>query len=321
MSPVPPYGRGITPPYLTPVSAALARQSTTALLVPTRAPETLSQLEATVSVSPVAPARLASLEPPGLANLRQVMLDVINRDRANAGIGPVQMDPLATQVAQAHAEEMAVNGYMSHWNLKGLGPDIRYSNAGGRDAVMENVYMSWQIYSNGIPIPVDDWSRVVVNAEAGWMSSPGHRANILMPEHTHVGIGVAYNPATGDIRMAQEFVNRYVELNPLPQNATLGDTLTVSGRMLAGVSAPLVNLAYEPVARAMTVAELNATSSYASPAQIVSAINMTVDSEGRFKVTVPLERGKPLGVYHVRLWVTWKGTSVLAAEPVVWVEK
>src|SRR5436853_5887938 len=27
-----------------------------------------------------------------------------------------------------------------------------------------------------------------------WMASPGHRANILNPSFTHIGIGVGYNP-------------------------------------------------------------------------------------------------------------------------------
>jgi uncharacterized protein YkwD len=31
-----------------------------------------------------------------------------------------------------------------------------------------------------------------VKAVEGWMKSPGHRANILRPEFTEVGVGVAY---------------------------------------------------------------------------------------------------------------------------------
>jgi hypothetical protein len=184
---------------------------------------------------------------------------------------------------------------------------------------MENVHMSWQRYSSGTPVPVDDWERVVREAQAGWMSSPGHRSNILKPEHTHVGIGIAYNPATGDIRMAQEFINRYVELDPLPQTAAPGDLLTLSGRLLSGVSAPLVNLAYEPIPRAMTAAELNATRTYASPAQIIAAIKPQSDTQGRFRGVVQLDRARATGAYHIRVWVTWKGTEVLAADPVVWV--
>ena len=54
------------------------------------------------------------------------------------------------------------------------------------------------------------------------MDSPGHGANILVPAHTHVGVGIAYRPDLGELRLVQEFVNRYVELDPLPKELPLG---------------------------------------------------------------------------------------------------
>lgn len=310
------YTEAVTPPYLT--RPAPASSASFVLAAGSTAPT----VTRTTTIPTAPPATLPSssaYQPPQVGRLRQVMLELINRDRAAVGLAPVQMDSLAAQVGQAHAEEMAAHLYMSHWNLKGWGPDLRYSIAGGHDAVMENVYMSWQRYSSGTPVPIDDWEQIVREAQSSLMTSPGHRANILEPEHTHVGIGIAYNWRTGDVRIAQEFVNHYIEMDPLPQTAAPGDTLTVSGRLLAGAAAPLVNLDYELIPRAMSVAELNATRTYISPAQFVTAIAPQTDARGRFTAAVPIGRDKPAGVYHVRVWVMFGNERILVADPVVFV--
>jgi len=55
------------------------------------------------------------------------------------------------------------------------------------------------------------------DAEASLMNSPGHRASILDPDHT-IGVGIGNNtqPAT---YVSQEFLNRYVALDPLLRQA------------------------------------------------------------------------------------------------------
>lgn len=314
-----PYTEVVTPPCLT-RAASVTSPSPPTSVVATRGITQAATRAATITfVLQVTLPTFTAFQPPRLERLRQVMLELINRDRAAAGLAYVQTDSLAAQVGQAHAEEMAANLYMSHWNLRGLGPDLRYGMVGGRDAVMENVYMSWRRYSNGTPVPIDDWEHVVRKVQASLMTSLGHRANVLKPEHTHVGIGIAYNRQTGDIRVTQEFVNHYLELDPLPQTASLGDMLAVSGRLLSGATVPLINLDYEPLPRAMSAAELNATRTYTSPAQFVTAITPQTDTQGRFKATVPLVRGKQPGVYHVRVWVIASKERILATDAVVFV--
>jgi uncharacterized protein YkwD len=50
-----------------------------------------------------------------------------------------------------------------------------------------------------------------------WMSSPGHRENILDPRFTHLGVGVSARNHT--IRATQEFVGR-------PKRFSLGELIT-----------------------------------------------------------------------------------------------
>ncbi|HYP87234.1 MAG TPA: CAP domain-containing protein, partial [Polyangiaceae bacterium] len=67
------------------------------------------------------------------------MLTLINRDRAAAGLEPVELDPVATVGAERHARDMAKHGFTAHWGTDGSVPEQRYTEAGGTDMVQENV--------------------------------------------------------------------------------------------------------------------------------------------------------------------------------------
>jgi hypothetical protein len=225
------------------------------------------------------------------------MLALLNADRAGYGLPPVAWDETAARAGAAHAADMIAQGYFSHWNTEGLGPDHRYALRGGEHAVMENLHALAYTYDAGRGAPIEDWASVIEQAQAGLMLSPGHRANILDPAHTHVGIGMAYDAASGEFRLAQEFTNQYATLTLSPPlSASAGDTIRVAGRFHDG---PLTNfilsLAYEPWPETMTPDELNRTSTYRSPAE--SRDGRLVDRV--FDETLTL--GEP-GLYHVRLF-------------------
>jgi hypothetical protein len=245
------------------------------------------------------------------------MLRLINEDRTVEGLSPVEWDPLAAEVAREHAEEMAEHSYLSHWNLEGQGPDVRFALAGGSAWVRENVYTFWKRYSDGEPVPITDWEQVVVDAQNSLMESPGHRENILSPAHTHVGVGIAYNAETGEVTIAQEFVNRYVRLSPLPQEVGLGEQIVISGTLLRGAEDPLINLAYEPFPEPLTVEDLRDTSTYVSPAEPFFAAEPEVDEEGRFSTTVTLDMENQPGLYHIRIWVEVSGDQVQATNAIL----
>jgi len=255
---------------------------------------------------------------PDPVSLGQLMLELINRDRKANGLNPVTWDAIAALAGQNHAQEMADLGYVSHWNIDGHGPDFRYVAAGGLDSVQENVYSyrSWK--PDGTAAPITNWNDVILTAQKSLMASEGHRANILLPEHTHVGIGVAYNVATGDVRITQEFVNRYVQVSPLPRRARPGDRIVLRGDLLPGSLDPMINLAYEPLPSGLTLAELNATRTFASLAQNVTSIPGVVDNRGAFIAEFKLDSPSEAGLYHVRLWVKREdGKQVLASDSII----
>jgi len=124
-------------------------------------------------------------------DLEKRMLDLVNEERAAAGLNALEADPELTEVARRHSADMFARGYFAHDTPEGISPfdrmraaNVRFTTAG------ENLALA-------PTIPV---------AHNGLMNSPGHRANILRREFGRVGIGVMDGGMRG-LMISQEFRN------------------------------------------------------------------------------------------------------------------
>ncbi|MDR6978930.1 uncharacterized protein YkwD/stress response protein SCP2 [Streptomyces sp. 3330] len=117
------------------------------------------------------------LTPDGLARTAAEVVDLANGERARAGLPALAVDPLLTTAAQAHSADMVARAFYSHVSPEGSHPWDRAAAAGStRRTIGENIACGQRS-----PAEVMD----------GWMNSPGHRANILKPAFTHIGVGFA----------------------------------------------------------------------------------------------------------------------------------
>ncbi|MDT6972708.1 CAP domain-containing protein [Streptomyces thermocarboxydus] len=117
------------------------------------------------------------LTPEGLDRTEAEVVELTNRERARAGLPPLSRDPLLTTAAQAHSADMMARDFYAHTAPDGGKPWDRAAAAGSRcRAVGENIACG---------------QRSAAEVVRGWMNSPGHRANILKPEFTHIGVGFA----------------------------------------------------------------------------------------------------------------------------------
>ena len=192
---------------------------------------------------------------------RQYMLDLINRDRATVGAPPVVLDALGTRAGQAHSDEMAMNGYLSHWTMDGRKPDQRYNDVGGKDAVAENVFVlrkGHAVVNSAEPIVLPLSSDRVFNRnelnriESAFFGekppNDGHRQNIINPCHTSVGIAlsVAASPDLGArTAVTQEFINHYGDYGDIPKSVRIGERFTLSGRLNRGIHLKSIDLRWE----------------------------------------------------------------------------
>lgn len=241
-------------------------------------------------------------------------LDLINESRREAGLPAVAWDSVAAEAGRRHVVEMIEWGYFSHWNLEGLGPEHRYSRAGGANAVSENLHARASVRP---PTAAGDWETVIREAHAGLMDSPGHRANILDPAHTHVGIAIAYDQTAGQMRLTQEFTNQYVTLNRwLPLSAERGAALQLDGSAAGSLDNLLLDLAWEPLPQPLSVEALNQTQTYTSAAQSYD----TTQLERAFSRAVVLDNAGRPGIYHIRIFGDLNGEQALVVDHAVWVE-
>jgi uncharacterized protein YkwD len=124
-------------------------------------------------------------------NLARRVASIVNEERRKAGLPRLTTDPLLTQAAQAHAADMATRGYLSHHSPEGTTVADRVTVAGYFYAIVgENI--AW-----GQENP-----RQVMTA---WMESRGHKANILSPRYTQIGVGVADRRHGGVLVWSQNF--------------------------------------------------------------------------------------------------------------------
>ncbi len=158
------------------------------------------------------------------------MLGLINAERRRAGLNTVILgDNIA---AQLHAESALDNCVSSHWGLDGLKPYMRYSLAGGYQSNGENGHgLDYCIRASDGYSAHSGIRREIDQAMDGWMSSLGHRRNLLDPYHRKVNIGIVWDKY--NTVMYQHFEGDYVQYDWLP--AISNGVLSFSGVTKNGV--------------------------------------------------------------------------------------
>lgn len=138
---------------------------------------------------------------------------------------------------------------------------------------------------------------------------------MLAPDHTHVGLGLAVNQVTGQVRVAQEFVSRLVSIDPIPTRVLRGERIVVKGRLLDGSTKPVVTIAFEPAPQPLSLAALNTLGYFVSPANIVETVAVAMNEKGEFVAEVFLTG--PPGLYHIRTTVDRPTQGSLLASDII----
>lgn len=253
------------------------------------------------------------------------MLVLINRDRAEQRLPPVELDEGAPTLAgQAHAADMAAHGYLGHWGTDGSVPEQRLSEAGGADMVLENALCFTDEGRRALaPAPLISRDQIEKAEAMFFHETPpndGHRKNILKPFHKRVGIGIAQPvPTTTEIPVpcfAQEFIDPYGRYAPVPSTVHPGQTLHVAGSALSPATVAGVGLARIPLPVPIAVAEVNRRRSYPVPAPYqmywpqgyVTPIPLRVNGSD-FAIDVPVSDGGKKGLYELSIWAKLPSAS------------
>jgi uncharacterized protein YkwD len=122
-----------------------------------------------------------------------------NEARRQNGLPSLDREESLVATARAHSADMLRRKFFSHVNPDGLTPQERvlptYTVPVSRTG--ENLWMG----SGQDLTDKNLLARLIVDS---WLSSPGHRQNLLNPDYTHMGVGVAV--VGKEIRATQLFV-------------------------------------------------------------------------------------------------------------------
>lgn len=116
--------------------------------------------------------------PAAAADWQSEMISAVNAQRDNAGVAPVQRCASLERAAQAHSEDQAASGTMSHTGTDGSALRVR---------VERNGYAGWTGIAENVAAGQPDTGSVM----GAWMNSDGHRRNLLASRSTHIGVGRA----------------------------------------------------------------------------------------------------------------------------------
>jgi uncharacterized protein YkwD len=113
------------------------------------------------------------------------VIQLTNQFREDNGLDPLSFDPQLATAAQTHSQNMAIEDFFSHTGTDG-------SNVGDRVEVT-----GYDFFTAGENIAAGySTAQTVVD---GWINSPGHRANLLNPDFSEIGVGYFFlENDTGD---------------------------------------------------------------------------------------------------------------------------
>ncbi|WP_195940385.1 CAP domain-containing protein [Romboutsia sp. 1001713B170131_170501_G6] len=121
------------------------------------------------------------------------VVNIVNAERSKRGLAPLTLDSSLSNVATKKSQDMINKGYFDH----------NSPTYGSPFDMMKQFGISYKAAGENIAMGQKD-PQDVMNA---WMNSDGHRKNILSPNFTHIGVGIA-KASNGQLYWTQMFIGK-----------------------------------------------------------------------------------------------------------------
>ena len=124
-----------------------------------------------------------------LSAQEQTAVNLLNNDRARYNLAPLTLDPALCRIARIKSEDMRDNQYFAHTsptygNVRQMLTHFGYSYSAAGENIAHHA--------------------TIEKAQAAFLSSPGHRKNIMSSAYTKVGLGIALDK-NGFVYLTQIF--------------------------------------------------------------------------------------------------------------------
>lgn len=138
------------------------------------------------------PAPAPTTPPSGVSQEEQTLLNLINKERANAGLSPLAFDMELLKVARLKAKDMVDNNYFAHQS----------PTYGSPFDMMKQFGVTFKTAGENLA-----GNQTLEGAVKAWMNSPGHKQNILNGNFNYTGLGIVPSSTYGKI-LVQQFIGR-----------------------------------------------------------------------------------------------------------------
>ncbi len=142
-----------------------------------------------------------------IKQLENKIHDLVNKERAKKGLSALLRDKSLNKIARNYSQDMVERNFFSHndpdgrsfydrYKAEGFQCSIRIGGTtciGAENIAQSNLYSS-SFYKDGKTF--FNWStedKIAESVVKLWMSSKGHKANILTPYFKRQGIGVVFS--------------------------------------------------------------------------------------------------------------------------------
>ena len=189
--------------------------------------------------------------------VKRRMLEIVNQDRAAAGLTPLVLGENAA--AQLHAEASLAGCFSSHWDLNGLKPYMRYSLAGGYQS-----NSSYVVGSDHCIVATDGYR--AKDSISGWMSD-----SALDWKHRKINVGLVWDEYNTAVVLQYEGDHVEYDLLPVIEDGILTMSGTVRNGVVFEEDRDLgIQLYYDPPPRPLTGGQIARTYCADSGVQIAS---------------------------------------------------
>lgn len=111
------------------------------------------------------------------------LVELANDSREQSGLPALVSSPILEQIAQSKANDMAEKSYFAHNTPDGKTPWYWFESAGYK----------YLYAGENLAVDFDE----SFNVNDAWLNSPTHRANMMYPNFTEIGIAVAAGTYNG----------------------------------------------------------------------------------------------------------------------------
>lgn len=124
----------------------------------------------------------ATLNESDTAKIERLVFDLVNEERKRRNLAELARHDGLTMAARSHSHNMALRGFFSHVDpIEGnLSERLKRHNL-TMSVIAENIFCCYGL---------TDHNQVALKCVQGWMSSRGHRKNILLRGIKFTGVGV-----------------------------------------------------------------------------------------------------------------------------------